>query len=164
MRDAVSLQRAKLLHPAVSQQVIDIITKVEQSFPLAMAVRIVQGFRSFEEQAALYAKGRTTPGPRVTNAKPGSSFHNFGLAVDFAIIRDKDGNGTFEELSWDTKADWDKDGVIDWQEVVLAFKAAGWSWGGKWRTFKDYPHVEKAFGHPISWFRARYKQGQWVAV
>ena len=38
--------------------------------------------RSLEEQATLYAKGRTTPGPIVTNAKPGSSAHNYGLALD----------------------------------------------------------------------------------
>lgn len=38
--------------------------------------------RSLEEQAALYAQGRTTPGPIVTKAKPGSSAHNYGLAMD----------------------------------------------------------------------------------
>jgi len=35
------------------------------------------------EQADLYAIGRTKPGKRVTNAKPGESAHNYGLALDF---------------------------------------------------------------------------------
>jgi peptidoglycan L-alanyl-D-glutamate endopeptidase CwlK len=38
--------------------------------------------RSLEEQAALYAKGRDVPGPIVTKAKPGSSAHNYGMALD----------------------------------------------------------------------------------
>lgn len=43
------------------------------------------GLRDMREQAALYTRGRTTPGMIVTNAKPGQSYHNFGLAVDFAL-------------------------------------------------------------------------------
>jgi peptidoglycan LD-endopeptidase CwlK len=35
------------------------------------------------EQADLYALGRTKPGKIVTFAKPGSSAHNYGLALDF---------------------------------------------------------------------------------
>lgn len=39
--------------------------------------------RDMKEQADLYAIGRTRPGKKVTNARPGSSAHNFGLALDF---------------------------------------------------------------------------------
>lgn len=149
MRDQISIDRTNLLHPAVKQEVIDIITKVESGFPVSMQVRIVQGLRTIAEQDALYAKGRTTPGPKVTNAKGGSSFHNYGLAIDFAIMHDKDGNGTYEELSWDTAKDFDRDGVIDWQEMVRAFTAAGWEWGGAFRTFPDLPHIQKTFNHTV---------------
>ena len=55
---------------------------------------IVSGYRSLDEQARLYAKGRTQyeiqqrvrkhgGGGSVTDAPPGSSAHNYGLAVDF---------------------------------------------------------------------------------
>jgi peptidoglycan LD-endopeptidase CwlK len=42
--------------------------------------------RTLEEQAALYAIGRTRPGKRVTNARPGQSAHNYGLALDFVPL------------------------------------------------------------------------------
>lgn len=42
--------------------------------------------RSLKEQADLYAIGRTRPGRTVTNARPGSSAHNFGLALDFVPL------------------------------------------------------------------------------
>lgn len=149
MRDKISIQRAALLHPSVRAEVITCIDKVEAGLPQNMAVRIVQGLRTIKEQDDLYAQGRTKPGKVVTNAKGGSSFHNYGLAIDFAILTDKDGNGTFEDLSWDIRKDNDKDGVADWLEVVKVFEAAGWEWGGKWSSIKDYPHLQKTFG--LTW-------------
>jgi len=146
MRDKITIDRVAKLHPKVRDEAKNAIDAAEAGFPPNMAIRVVQGLRTIAEQNALYAKGRTTPGPKVTNAKGGSSYHNYGLAIDFAILYDKNGDGTFEELSWDTVKDFDKDGKTDWNEVVTQFEALGWAWGGKFRTFKDYPHCEKSFG------------------
>lgn len=43
------------------------------------------GLRTFEEQSALFAQGRTTPGKIVTRAKAGESPHNYGCASDWII-------------------------------------------------------------------------------
>lgn len=161
MRDAaISLPRANKLHPAVRQEVIDTIRQIEAGLPETAKIRIVQGLRTIAEQNAIYAQGRTKPGPIVTNAKGGSSYHNYGLAFDFALMYDKDGNGTFEALSWDINYDFDKDGVKDWQEVVRAFKAKGWKWGGDWTNTKDNPHLEKSFGHTWQQLYAKYNAGK----
>ena len=56
-------------------------------------VSLTSGYRSLSEQAALYAQGRTPAeviqhvskhgvGGAVTDAWPGASAHNYGLAVD----------------------------------------------------------------------------------
>jgi len=163
MRDKISIARAQQLHPAVRAEVIQLITEAETKLPVNLAIRIVQGLRTIEEQNALYAQGRTTKGSIVTNAKGGSSYHNYGLAIDFAILVDKDGNGTYDELSWDIKKDNDKNGIADWLEVVKVFEAAGWEWGGRWSSIKDYPHVQKTFGHKWQDLYARYEKKQFVA-
>lgn len=149
MRDFLSIERVELLHPKIRQEVNNIISHAETILPYNVAIRVVQSLRTIKEQNALYAKGRTKPGTIVTNARGGSSFHNYGLAIDFAILVDKDGNGTYDELSWDIKKDNDKDGIADWLEVVRLFEAAGYEWGGKWSSIKDYPHLQKSFGY--SW-------------
>jgi peptidoglycan L-alanyl-D-glutamate endopeptidase CwlK len=164
MRDQQSITRVAKLHPKVRDEVMNIIDKIEAGWPATIAVRIVQGLRTIEEQNDLYAQGRTKPGPVVTNAKGGSSFHNYGLAIDFAILYDKDGNGSFETLSWDMAKDGDNDGKKDWMEVVEAFKAAGWEWGGEWHSIKDYPHFQKTFGHTWQQLLAKYKAGQYVEL
>lgn len=162
MRDKVSYQRAQLLHPAVREEVINLIDQAEKQLPAGIAIRIVQGLRTIAEQNELYAQGRTKPGNIVTNAKGGSSYHNYGLAIDFAILVDKDGNGTYDELSWDIKKDNDKDGVADWLEVVKVFEAAGWEWGGKWSSIKDMPHMQKTFGLKWQELYYRYEKKQFI--
>lgn len=111
-------------------------------------VIVTQGYRSTEEQDALYAQGRTVKVdkngkklPIVTNAKGGQSMHNFGLAIDFALAT-LDG----KKASWDTKADFDKDGKADWMEVVDEAKKLGFEWGGDWRSFTDMPHFQMLGG------------------
>lgn len=160
MRDKYSPERVAQLHPKVRVEVAALIDKIEAGLPKHLAIRIVEHFRSIEYQNELYAKGRTKPGSIVTNAKGGSSYHNYGLAVDFAILVDKDGNGTYDELSWDIKKDNDKDGTADWLEAVKIFEAAGWEWGGKWSSIKDYPHVQKTFGKSVQQLLAMYNAGQ----
>jgi N-acetylmuramoyl-L-alanine amidase len=134
--DNISIQRIKQLHPSVRDEVKKIVDKCDEVLTGRAKVRIAQGYRTFDEQSALYAQGRTKPGKKVTNAKAGQSVHNYGLAVDIVLIIDG------KTASWDTVKDWDNDRVSDWMEVVKVFKDCGWNWGGDWTSFKDLPHFE----------------------
>lgn len=161
MKDTISIERANKLHPNIRQQVIDTITSIESnSLPSNAKVRIVQGLRTKAEQDALYAQGRTAKGKIVTNARFGQSYHSWGLAFDFVIMYDKDNNGTYEALSWDTNYDFDKDGVKDWQEVVKPFKALGYTWGGDFHSIVDSPHIEKNFGFNWRVLLAKFNAGK----
>lgn len=141
MRDKVSIGRVAKLHPKIRDEVRDLIEQAEAGFPANIAIRIVQGLRTFPEQDNLYNQK-----PKVTNAKAGQSYHNYGLAIDFALLIDTNNDGKYDVLSWDTLKDGDKDGLPDWKEVVKVFEAAGYEWGGAWSSFKDAPHLEKRFG------------------
>lgn len=141
MRDKISIDRVARLHPKIRDEVKDLIEKAEAGFPPNIAIRIVQGLRTFPEQDALYNQK-----PKVTNAKAGQSYHNYGLAIDFALLIDTNNDGKYDVLSWDTLKDNDKDGLPDWKEVVKVFETAGYEWGGAWSSFKDAPHLEKRFG------------------
>ena len=45
------------------------------------------GRRTMEEQTALFAIGRTSPGKVVTKARAGESYHNYGLAFDWVPLK-----------------------------------------------------------------------------
>ena len=48
-------------------------------------IRVTHTLRTLDEQAHLYAQGRTLPGRIVTNAEPGQSPHNCGAAFDICF-------------------------------------------------------------------------------
>jgi peptidoglycan L-alanyl-D-glutamate endopeptidase CwlK len=148
MKDEKTLERIQLLHPKLRDEAILLYDEIILALTGMAACRFSYTLRTFAEQDALYAQGRTKPGVIVTKAKGGQSYHNYGLAIDIVLLVDKDGNGTFETASWDTKSDFDGDKKSDWQEVVAIFKRYGWEWGGDWR-FVDAPHFQKTFGKSI---------------
>lgn len=135
--DRPTKQRIADLHPSIRTEVTKIIEECDEALTGKAKIRITDGFRTPEEQDLLYAKGRTKPEKKVTNAKGGQSIHNYGFAVDICLIIDE------KEASWDTKKDWDNDKVADWYECVKIFAKHGYEWGGNWKTFKDMPHFEK---------------------
>lgn len=135
--DSYTKQRIGKLHPSVREEVTKIIEECDSALTGRAKVRVTQGLRTFEEQDALYAQGRTKPGKKVTNAKGGQSIHNYGFAVDICLIIDG------KIASWDTAKDWDNDTVADWYECVKIFAKHGWEWSGNWKTFKDMPHFDK---------------------
>lgn len=135
--DKVTQDRISKLHPMVRDEVTKIIQECDKQLTGRAKIRISQGLRTDKEQDALYAIGRTVPGKKVTNAKGGQSIHNYGFAIDIVLIIDG------KTASWDTKKDWDNDGIADWYECVAIFARHGWEWGGNWKTFKDLPHFDK---------------------
>ena len=76
--------------------------------------------------------------------KAKKSYHNFGLAVDFAI------KTSSNDVIWDMKYDGNGNSVEDWTEVVQLAKKLGFDWGGDWTNFKDYPHLQMNFGLSIA--------------
>lgn len=114
---------------------------IKRAYKEGILVQLSAGFRSYAEQNALYAQGRTKPGNIVTNAKGGYSNHNFGLAIDYFLVSD-DGNTALWTVN-------DK-----WRRVATIGKDLGFAWGGDWSSFRDYPHLEMTGGLSTAQLRA----------
>lgn len=160
--DKITLQRIETAHPSLRAELKEIYTEICSRLSNKVVCRFPFVFRSIAEQDDLFDIGRTKPGKKVTNARGGQSFHNYGLAVDIVLLQDKDGNGSHETASWDTKVDFDGDGQSDWAEVVAVFKIYGWEWGGDWNSFPDYPHFQKTYGRAVSRYKQMITTGQTV--
>lgn len=127
-----SIKQLNTLHPKLREIAIQAYNEAVKATPLGIHPIISQGYRSFEESDKLYQQGRTTPGEIVSNAKAGSSYHNYGLSLDIGLII----NG---------KQSWDVD--HNWMIVINTFKKYNFEWGGDWKSFKDYPHLQMRFGY-----------------
>lgn len=141
--DQINTDRLSKVHPWLSSVMHQVIGAcATQGVP----VLITQGLRTWQEQDALYGQGRTSPGKKVTNARGGQSYHNFGLAVDFVPV---DAIG---------KADWNV-GHPAWSIVVGIAKQHNLEWGGDWVSFKDFPHLQVTAGLTLPMLRKIYSTG-----
>lgn len=99
---------------------------------------VLSGLRSYAQQAALYAQGRTKPGNIVTKAPPGSSWHNYGLAIDLGLFKaGKYLDETNPRLS---------DRI--YAELAALAKSKGIEWAGEWTSFPETPHFQYRPGIP----------------
>lgn len=125
-------RKMEYLHPEVRELAEGLITLCKGE---GIDLIITCTWRSPEEQAVLYAQGRTTPGKIVTNARPGQSLHNHtvnnrptSLAFDVVPIRSG-------------KAIWNAKDVV-WMRVGQIGEALGLEWAGRWSRFKEFPHFQ----------------------
>ena len=147
-------KKIELLHPVLRSQAQALYEEANRRLTGRAKMLIVSTLRTFAEQDELYAQGRTKPGKRITNAKGGQSLHNYGVAIDFALIIDG------KTASWEDLKDFDGDCKADWLEIVEVFEAAGWEWGGRWKGFPDRPHLQKTFGNDWRTLLKRTQEGK----
>jgi len=101
-------------------------------------VLVTSTYRDKASQNELYAKGRTAPGPKVTNLQGGRSFHQYHVAFDFVPV-DEHGHPV-----WNDDDLWEKCGAIG--------ESIGLEWGGTWNSFVDRPHMQLTGGKTIQQF------------
>lgn len=111
---------------------------------------MIAGHRTWAEQDALYAQGRTTAGRIVTKAKGGQSNHNFGIAADFGVFQ----SARYLDESNPTLA------AKIHLEVAREAIAAGLNieWGGDWKSMPDTPHFEIKTGLTMAEKRDLYSR------
>lgn len=136
--DATSDKLISQLHPKVRDKARAFINEAEKQ---GMKLKVTSGVRTYAEQDKLYAKGRTTAGSKVTNAKSGYSWHNFSNAFDIVPVE----NG---KINWNSK---------NWKKIGTLGKTFGLEWGGDWKSFVDKPHFQDNFGLSLAQARLKIK-------
>lgn len=132
----INSRRIDDLNPKVAEMCRNFIFNCKAA---GIEIIITSTYRDKESQAALYAQGRSNPGKKVTNAKPGQSFHNYKLAFDFVPIV----NG---------KADWIN--IKTFQQCGEIAEKCGLEWAGRWKSFKELAHCQYTEGFTLAELQA----------
>ncbi|MGV3612278.1 MAG: glycosyl hydrolase 108 family protein [Fluviicola sp.] len=143
--DSHTDKRILELHPDIRTTVADYINLMDTKHGMKLRVT-ANPYRTFEEQDELYAQGRTKPGKKVTNARAGESYHNYGLAIDVVEIKPYFGY----DKGYDQKR---------WSLIGKEGKAMGFEWGGDFTTLVDKPHLQMTFGYTEGQLLALVKKG-----
>ena len=111
----------------IDDRLIDIAELAITLSPVDFGIPSTGGFRTTEDQAALYTAGKSKADGR-TNL----SYHQTAKAIDvFAFV--------------DGKASWDKLALSLCAASMLQASAQlghELKWGGLWKSWQDYPHFE----------------------
>ena len=117
---------------------------LEEMIQTGILPLIYTGLRTMEEQAMLYAQGRTRPGKIITQAKPGTSYHNWALAFDWVPMKAAPKVDLFQ-------ADWDDETAFKLGErvgITFGLKAISWETGhlqdGRYDSWRDIPQAESS--------------------
>lgn len=130
------------LEPVTRGKALDFLRRCKED---NLSVLVTCTYRSAARQQELFNQGRTTKGYRVTNAKPGFSWHQFRCAIDVVPMRGK-------VAVWGTTGE----DLKLWERVAAHGRAAGLEWGGDWKGFKDFPHFQHTEGLSLAELRAKY--------
>jgi len=124
------------LHPVFAYKVGRFINELERN---GSNVTITSGFRSFEKQSELYNSG-------ITPAPPGSSFHNYGQAVDINV------DNLVQASS-----------VQAWSPVAeLAKNKYGFRWGGDFQGNWDKVHFDNGNFYKMEQLKKLYNENEIV--
>lgn len=138
------------LHPKLQEKISELQSLCKKN---GIAIGIGECLRTKAEQDALYAQGRTRPGNIVTNAKGStySSQHQWGIAVDFYLDMDIDGDGSKSDDAFNNK-------TMVFDKVGKLAKSIGLGWGGDWKSPIDKPHLYLPdWGSTTSKLKQEYK-------
>lgn len=137
------------LHPKLQKKIVELKAACTAQ---GITIGFSECLRTVAEQDALYAKGRTTPGSIVTNCKGStySSMHQWGVAADFYLIMDVDGDGETADDAFNNSTNF-------FERVGKIAESIGLEWGGSWTSFKDLPHIQlKDWGSTASQLKKIY--------
>lgn len=151
-----SIDRLNQLHPKIRAKALAAYKEAVRITPVGVHPYITQTMRTFAESDRLYNQpwdGKDNNGngkideksEKVTNAKAGQSFHNYGLALDFV-------NQVNGKTPWIVDA--------NWMKVVNVFKKHGFVWGGDFKSIPDAPHFEMTLGYTWRQLKALHDAGK----
>ncbi len=136
------------VHPALKERVIQLAERLSAR---QMSFLITDGMRTFEEQDALYRKGRKLVNGTwipidpvhetgiVTKAKGGRSNHNYGLAIDsYPVIQGR----VYTEIPEHASVQFRQRFRAIQKAIGEEGEAVGLTWGGRWTNFNDPPHLQ----------------------
>lgn len=139
----------KQLHPKLQNKINELLSLCAKN---GITIGISECLRTKEEQDALYAQGRTKPGSIITNCKGStySSMHQWGVAFDFYLKMDVDGDGSISDDAFNNSTKL-------FNKVGELGKSIGLEWGGSWKSICDMPHFQLPdWGSTASVLKSKY--------
>lgn len=121
------------------QEIFDIIKATK--FPIDKVIPIVK--YNWDDENSMMDNNTSAFNYRNVKGTKIKSYHSYGLAIDINPLQNphfKGGKTYPKNANYNPK---NKGTFTNENLIVKEFKKRGWSWGGNWKSSKDYQHFEK---------------------
>mgnify|MGYP000113432220 CR=1 FL=1 len=125
--DEITATKIATLESSFKEKVIEWLRLMKQA---GINPYIYEGYRTPERQDELYRQGRTTKGPKITNAAAWQSYHQYRFAFDWVPLRKLEKPDMYE-------ANWDNEKAYKTGQKVAEPLGLKWI---SWET----PHLQDA--------------------
>lgn len=131
-----------IVNKEIANEIVEIFKVIEETkFPIEKVVPIVE--YNWSDEKSMNDNNTSSFNYRFISGSRILSMHANGLAID---INPKQNpyvkNGTSIPAGSEYK--FNSMGTIEPDsKIVKAFKEKGWTWGGDWKSLKDYQHFQK---------------------
>jgi hypothetical protein len=131
-----------IVNKKVAGDIVEIFNVIKETkFPVEKVVPIVE--YNWSDEKSMKDNNTSSFNYRFLSGSKILSMHASGLAIDINPKQNpyvKNGSNSPAGSSYEL----DEHGTIrPDSEIVKAFKEKGWSWGGDWKSLKDYQHFQK---------------------
>jgi hypothetical protein len=136
-----------IVHEKLAQEVIDIFKELyEAKFPIEK-IKLIDEYDADDNLSMADNNSYAFCSREVTGKKGKFSNHSYGIAIDINPVQNPYVKGDIvlpeEGNNYLNREDIRKGMIIKGDMCYNAFKSRGWTWGGEWKSLKDYQHFEK---------------------
>ncbi|MFT9848374.1 M15 family metallopeptidase [Aneurinibacillus sp. REN35] len=135
-----------IIHKKLAKDVFDIFEELySKRYPIEK-IQLIDQYKGSDD-LSMKANNTSAFNTRVIAGKKSLSNHSYGIAIDINplqnphVSRNKVSPTSAKAYANRTVAR--KGMIIKGDACYTAFKKRGWSWGGEWKSSKDYQHFEK---------------------
>jgi len=135
-----------VVHKSIAQEVAAIFQDLyEARFPIEK-IRLVDEYEASDD-LSMEDNNTSAFNYRVVEGSTSLSKHSYGIAIDINPVQNpyvkKNIVSPEKGKEYLNREDVRKGMIIKGDPCYKAFTSRGWTWGGEWKTLKDYQHFEK---------------------
>ncbi|CEH31630.1 M15 family metallopeptidase [Aneurinibacillus migulanus] len=135
-----------IVHKKLAKDVFEIFEELYQKrYPIEQ-VNLIDEYKGSDE-LSMKANNSSAFNTRAIAGKKTMSNHSYGIAVDINPLQNPHVVGSkvspASAKAYANRKVARKGMIMKGDACYNAFKKRGWSWGGEWKSSKDYQHFEK---------------------
>ncbi|WP_129598357.1 M15 family metallopeptidase [Anaerophilus nitritogenes] len=136
-----------IVHKKVAKEVVEIFEELYKAkFPIEK-IKLIDKYGASDELSMQDNNTSAFCFREVTGSSKNLSKHSYGIAIDINPIQNPYIKGKkispLQGKQYINRLNMQKGMIFKNDVCYNAFKSRGWTWGGDWKSLKDYQHFEK---------------------